>query len=489
MPAIFSGEIFDGNESPSSYYDRCINELGFPNQLYDQGYRVNLLPRLRMDKSRYNNHFRVPDTFGGSRGFRRRQAAGQLLDIGLFRQLPHYAKKWMHNNGQWRISGVFSTPPNHRSIHQREFLRDYISRIDPVLENPSYNFIHMMSPHPPYGVKADGSPSHDPMPLTRESYKHEARYSLRVFMDLLRRLKALGIYDEALIILQGDHGSDFAPVVEGQVRELPTKRAPTLLAIKAPQATGPLEISHIPSSIADVPATVADILGIGSNYPGVSLLDLDRDWHRPREFFHYLGRDRGNPALKRFIVDGPVLEAGSWREMGVVDVVQDASDYNWGELVAFGMEGNADAFTRGGWGAPFSNGQWSDGKRAHLEFQVADPGEDVVFLFSMRPFLAPGKLDQQRVTILVNEMNLATLAVTEPQPRGYVLTIPKEWVDSGKILITLELPDAAIPSELGVGEDNRMLGLSFISIWLFPESMKDEVTRRAAESKPSGEKN
>ena len=486
IPAIFASEIYDGKESPSAYYGRCINELGFQNLLFDAGYRVNLLPRLGMDKGKYSNHFRVPNTFGGSRGFRQRQAAGQLLDVGLFRQLPHFLKKWLYNSGQWRISGLISTPPAHRSIHQRAFLRDYISKIDAVLEEPSYNFIHIMSPHPPYGVRADGSPSPDPMPLTRESYKHEARYSLRVFMDLLQRLKALGVYEDALIILQGDHGSDFFPVIDGRAVELPTGRAPALLAIKAPRAAGPLVTSHAPSSISDLPATVTDMLDIDNHYQGISLLELPEDADRSREFFQYLSQDLKNPVLRRFVVEGPVFDPHSWRELGVVEVVQDAPDYNWGDVLEFGMEGNADPYTGQGWAVPTSNGQWTDGNRAHLHFQVAAPGEDVDFLFAMRPFLVPGKLTRQRVQILVNGADLMTLDVTEPQARLYKMTIPGEFLETSEIYLTFVLPDATIPDELGVSGDKRQLGISVISICLFPQSMTEEIARRTAASSPSG---
>ncbi|MEN8005954.1 MAG: sulfatase-like hydrolase/transferase [Candidatus Krumholzibacteriota bacterium] len=484
IPAIFSGEIFDGNESPTTYFGRCINELGFQNLLYDAGYRINLLPRLGMDKGKYSNYFRVPNTFGGSRGFRQRQAVGQLLDAGLFRQLPHFAKKWIHNSGQWRISGLISTPPAHRSIHQRAFLSDYISRIDPVLEEPTYNFMHIMSPHPPYGIKADGSPSDDPLPLTRENYKHEARYCLRVFMDLLRKLKASGVYDDALIILQGDHGNDFPPVIDGKAVELPAGRAPTLLAIKAPSAAGPLEISPVPSSIADLPATVADMLGIDNDFPGFSLLELSEGEDRTRGFFQYLSRNRENPILRRFVVQGSVFDPANWRERSMVNVVQDAADYTWGDMVEFGMEGNADPFTGQGWAAPSSNGTWTDGSRAHLKFQVQAPGEDVVFLFAMHPFLVPGKLDRQRVGILVNDANLITLDVTEPQTKLYKLTIPGELVQTNETLITLVLPDATIPEALGVGGDKRQLGVSVLSICLFPESMTEEMLRRTAAAGP-----
>ncbi len=486
IPAIFSGEVFDGHQGPSAYYARCINELGFQNLLHDAGYRVNLLPRLGMDKGKYSHHFRVPNTFGGSRGFRQRQTAGQLLDVGLFKLVPHFAKKWIYNSGQWRVSGLISTPPAHRSIHQRAFLSDYISRIIPVFAEPSYNFIHIMSPHPPYGVKADGSPSPDAMPLTRESYKHEARYCLLVFMDLLQRLKALDLYDDALIILQGDHGSDYSPVIGGKVVELPADRTPTLLAIKETGATGPLTISEVPSSIADLPATITDILDIENNYPGVSLLELDQDSNRLRSFFQYLGSDRENPVLRRFVVEGSVFDPANWSELENVNVVQEAADYTWGDVIEFGMEGNADPFTGRGWAAPLSNGQWSDGDRAHLTLQVPAPGEDVDFLLAMRPFLVPGKLERQRVRILVNGSQLITLDVNEPQAKLYKLTIPGQMLETSEVDLTFVLPDAAIREELGVSGDKRKLGISVISVVLFPQSMAEEIIRKTKASRPAG---
>jgi hypothetical protein len=486
LPAIFSGEIFDGQESPSAYYARCIGELGFQNVLYDAGYRVNLLPRLGMDKGKHHHHFRVPNTFGGSQGFRRRQAAGQLLDVGLFRLFPHPVKKWLYNDGQWRVSGLISTPPTHRSIHQRAFFRDYIARLEPGFTEPAYHFIHIMSPHPPYGTMADGSPSPDPMPLTRESYKHEARFSLRVFLDLLDRLRSLGLYEDALIILQGDHGSDYPPVVGGRTVVLPADRTVTLLAIKAPGSTGPLVTSEAPSSIADLPATLAALLDLGHPFPGQSLLEMEQDFPRTRRFFQYLGSDRDQATLRRFAVTGSIFDPGNWRELASAEVVQDVGVYTWGDVIEFGMEGNADPFTGRGWAAPLSNGQWSDGDSAHLILQVAAPGEDVDFLLAMRPFLVPGKLDRQRVRILVGGAHLTTLDVNEPQAKLYKLTIPASMLTSDEVHLTFGLPDAAIPAELGVSGDRRKLGISVISVCLFPQSLAEEIIRKTRASRPRG---
>lgn len=485
IPALFSGEIYRGVESPSTYYNRSINELGFPNRLHDAGYRVNLLPRLMMFKSNHDYHFRVPNTFGGSRGFRQRQAAWQLLDVGLFRQFPHVLKKPIYNQGQWRLSGLLSTPPTHRSIHQRAFMQDYIDKINPVLEQPAYHFLHIMSPHPPYGIFADGSPSPDPMPLIRENYKHEARYTLRMFVDFIEELKTLGLYDDALIILQGDHGVDFQPVIDGKIVELPVGRAPALLAMKLPGKNGPMLTSSVPTMISDLPTSVFEALEMPHNFPGIPFAELGPQPDRPRTFFQHIGHDREDAVLRQFVVKGPVFEPASWTSLGDFEITRENADYQWGDIMEFGMEGNADPFKASGWCAPSSFAQWTDGHRSVLRFVVDQQNEDIVFIIAMRPMIVPGKVDRQRVQVTVNGKELVTIALNDPRPKLHKFVIPAALVDSDEVEIAFGLPDAAIPADLGISGDQRTLGLSIVSVCLFPQSMTEEMANRTFETLPS----
>ncbi len=486
VPALFTGEIYQGNESPSTYYARCIDEKGFPNRLHEAGYRVNLLPRLMMDKGRHDQHYRVPDTFGGNPGFQRQQAAWQLLDVGLFRLVPHSAKKMVYNGGHWRLSSLLATPAAHRSIHQRAFWQDYIGRITPVLDEPAYHFLHIMSPHPPYGIFADGSPSPEPLPLKRENYKHEARYSLRVFMEHLERLKQLGIYQDALIVLQGDHGVNFDPVVEGAAIDLPVGRAPTLLATKLPGQSGPLRISLAPTTIAEVPVTVMDALGINNSFPGTPVNKQTADTMRSRGFFEHIGHDRTVPVLRRYQVDGSVFDPTVWRSLGDLEVAREDASYTWGTIMNFGMEGNAGPYKGHGWCAPSSYAQWSDGHSASLRFAVENPRENIVFILGIRPFIVAGKVDQQRLVMNVNGEHLVTISLTDPATKLNKFIIPGEMVADDIVEVTFGLPDAAIPAELGVSGDQRMLGIAVISVCLFPESMTDEMARRAAADELTG---
>jgi hypothetical protein len=175
------------------------------------------------------------------------------------------------------------------------------------------------------------------------------------------------------------------------------------------------------------------------------------------------------------VVKGPVFDPLNWSELGDVEVIQENAPYTWGEFLDFGMGGNADPFTGRGWASASANGRWSDGKGAHLKFQVDTPGEDVEFLFAMRPFLVPGKLDRQRVRIMVNDRELKILDLTDQQANRYMLTIPAEFVQTNEIRITFQVPDAAVPEDLGVGGDKRMLGISVMTVCLYPQSMTPEI--------------
>lgn len=480
IPAIFSGEIFDGSENHDTYYQRCVNQNGFTNQLFDLGYKVNLMPHLPMDNSKYHNHFRIPNTFGGSRGSRQRQAAAQLLDVGWFRSSPHVVKRWLFNDGRWRFSSWFATPAAHRSIHHRAFLKDYIAKMDPVLEEPAYAFFHIMSPHPPFGILADGSPASKALPLTRENYKYEAQYSLQVFMEMIQKLKDLSIYDDAFIIIQGDHGIDFPPVIEGKTVDLPVGRGPTLVAVKRPQAKGSLHTSFAPTSISDLPSTVTDVLGMKRHYEGPSFFELSETEHRSRGFFQPLSNNRENPIIRRFKVDGSIFKPENWQPLGETEIARDMNHYQWGDMVEFGAGGNAGAYLGIGWSVPRSGSQWSDGNLVELHLQVKNPGEDVELLLAMWPYLVPGILEKQRIRILVNGQELTTITATNPNPKLYVNTIPREMIVSNEINITFQLPDATIPASITNSSEKRKLGISMASVCLFPQSLKEEIRRKKA---------
>ena len=67
-----------------------------------------------------------------------------------------------------------------------------------------------------------------------------------------------------------------------------------------------------------------------------------------------------------------------------------------------------------------------------------------------------------------------------PQPIYLADYRPPAWLVD-EVHLTFGLPDAAIPAELGVSGDRRKLGISVISVCLFPQSLAEEIIRKTAE--------
>jgi hypothetical protein len=181
-------------------------------------------------------------------------------------------------------------------------------------EPPTLHFLHLLAPHTPHRHLADGHQYEaDPAPrgiadddvrtlaeapalLDRQRLQEEVAHVDRLVGDLLDRLRATGLYDEALVVVTSDHGIAFRPgrTVRG-LNEEPIDPAvqPELLwvplFVKAPgQAEG--VVSDLPASTIDVVPTLAAHLGIDLPW-AVDGRDLTEpvDADRDRRFRHVVG--------------------------------------------------------------------------------------------------------------------------------------------------------------------------------------------------------
>jgi len=148
-------------------------------------------------------------------------------------------------------------------------------------------------------------------------------------------LRDLGVYDDALIFVLGDHGHP----VGGHGLRLPLAMAGIqagssipkgilesgipLLLVKRPGDQGDLKINDAPASVADVSATVFDDLGIGQVGIGEPLFQIPVDRPRERRFLYYYWehsdwRNRYLPNLIEYRVNGNCWLSSSWHATGKV---------------------------------------------------------------------------------------------------------------------------------------------------------------------------
>jgi len=456
LPGIFSGRVYDGSTSANSYYRESM-EHGFQNLLFDHGYTVNLMPLMEMDQGSYTHYYRLPKIFEGSDSDRKKKDISYLLDLSLFRQAPHWLRSWLYNQNNWRLSKQLATPDNVKAFVQREFFEQYTETIHVGRDQAAYHFIHLWPPHPPFSTLPSGRWAGKVLENTRENYLNEARPVTRLLIGLVDKLKAMGIYDQSLIVFQSDHGGGYEPDF------MPTRML-GLLAVKPVGSRGPLRFSDAPTSVIDVAATILDAVGIERpTIPGQSVLDMSDD-RRIRHFVFF--GDRKDRALHQIIIDGTPYDPGSYSDAERIIMATESSLYRYGDMVNVGLIGAGERYLGSGWATPSDRHIWSNERVASLNLTVEPASTDLRLVVDLIPHVKAGILPRQRVDIMVNGRKALAWVGEQESKQRLETTIPANWVDSSEMNIRLVLPDAASPAELGTGGDQRLLGIALIGFQL-----------------------
>jgi PA14 domain-containing protein len=271
-----------------------------------------------------------------SQGDYRRVAARQLLELSLFRHVPHSAKAYgaRHPEAFYRLlwmkrEGSPAEIRQHEASNSVGFLEHFTSLMTVGRQRPVYKLIHVGVPHRPIVVDREcrfiGLTD-----MSRETYTEQSRCAVKLVADVLDRARALGIYESSLIVVSSDHGTDLDPLgFRGESDGLSlipgpsTTRLPAIVGtakaimfIKPPQRTGPISISDTPTTHIDLQPTLLDILGLPGGSPDASMLRRDPAQPRSREYGMYDPRQRFPKTyldrLDVLTIDGRVADPNAW---------------------------------------------------------------------------------------------------------------------------------------------------------------------------------
>ena len=145
--------------------------------------------------------------------------------------------------------------------------------------------------------------------------ERQARGSIRMVGDYLRRLKEMGLYDKTTVIITSDHGDWRASMGE------PTESTEPILLYKPagePAFKGVRE-SDAPVSHADFQASVLDAMGVDYSSYGVTYSAYGEDDARIRNFYHITHDDHSRiRSLMKYEISGDVLDFDNWRFTGQI---------------------------------------------------------------------------------------------------------------------------------------------------------------------------
>ena len=328
IPAMLSGALYENDVPMLEFALEKLREDSLARALSRSGWETDVISVIRQFVDPGADYtFQLSLAYVSAKTASRFTAA-QLLDLSLFRHAPTLLKPAVYADRQWLLQRLVPDPElRFHATTGRRFVEDFVERMEVARNRPVFKMIHLGPPHPPVVVDS-GCHYVGVVKTTRETYTEQARCALSLAERILDRLRALSIYDDALIVLASDHGLGLYPTrwSPGETAiHLPglMAQALALLAVKPPGAQGPLRTSFHPTAIGDIPATVVHLLGLPGDFPGRSAFAPEAGTPRRRTYSTYRWRHedwraRHLSALHRYGIDGPVLEGNSWRHLETV---------------------------------------------------------------------------------------------------------------------------------------------------------------------------
>lgn len=235
----------------------------------------------------------------------------KLMQLSAFRYVPTALKPFFwadtnyYNEGAYK-AGTASAYEFDDAAYALGFSEATADR-----QEKNFKFYHFYGPHAPYTMNADGTASAEPTTVT-----DQLMGSFVNLMKLFDRMKELGIYDDATIIITGDHGaavSDTKPL---------QKATRVGLFYKPAGATGSLKTSSAPVTTEQVAATVMKAVGGDYSAYGPALDEVAEDASITRVYYKTVCDEETYRETQVCIyrVTGDAADFTNWELVQTVDI-------------------------------------------------------------------------------------------------------------------------------------------------------------------------
>ena len=327
VAAMLSGKLFHNNVPVEEFIRDTMRDETIINASLAAGYEVDIAASVGLKnmytKGSYSNAYGISSNGHVDIADYVRVDAAKLIDLALFRSVPHFAKALVYRDELWVFQALVHGESylSMQYFSDLAFLSDLAENMSADRDVPVYKMIHVMLSHRPFVGNArcefDGR-----KPTKRKYVQTHARCGLVRVLNVLQRMKELGIYDSSLIVLMADHGA-WVPVENfaksDVVNATTVAMATPMLAIKPPNANYEFRTSSVLSSIVDLPATIADIAGLDGQFGGTPVYSIAVDAPRQR---HHLVYGYGiNPdaegflfPMQEYLINGSAYDVGAWRK-------------------------------------------------------------------------------------------------------------------------------------------------------------------------------
>jgi hypothetical protein len=477
MPAFHSGEIYNRLESLPYFYAKGVQKDSFLGELSRNSYQVDIInPIASVCPEDVNICKQQEHLLLNSREITGTEAS-RLADLGVFRAMPGHTKKLVFDGSSGIISRASKDNPltglEHRIYNANTVLKMVADQLSVDDGPPTAKLIHLLNTHPPFMFDRECTFIGVVTAIDRSHQTAQTECALRWFTYLLDAMKRAGIYDNSLIILTADtgagsiHADDDLSSLYAQKHNVPagpTGRlmggANPVLAIKLPNANGPMQTSPVQAQLTDIPRTVCESLGDCTNRLG---LDLGKNKNELRErTYHYYEFKHEYwdldyiPGIIQYSVLGPLWLESSWTQSSLNERPQ--------EIMRLNFSDNDNAKIYGaGWGLVENESEtvskrWATARIAELLLPLP---VDKNLIFSFEVFRAPG-LDQQEITLRINDEIIASRSIEDGLVEISML-VPNSLISTPETRVQLKFSNLKGPDN----NEYRELAAAFFSMIVY----------------------
>ena len=319
-PAIAS--ILTGQENDFKnrldYFKRIYKDGGYMREMYDAGYDVNVYTEKIYA---YDDAFQMidyVDNVSGTNGYYiddKNELAEDMLRLSLNTCLPFPLKS---------VVGQLSTPefnahvinnvdePTYDAVNKNVY--EYITEHEFVKNNSKgqFSFIHIFGCHTPVAHNLNWEEAND---KEKNDTTMALKQSLTIIYEYIEQMKKLGVYDDATIVITGDHPaalSDSKLIGEASKSDNGT-RVTSMLFKRSGDSGTALKTSSAQVSQDELWNTIYESEGLTKLKTGDSFFDIPEGEDRVRRYFFERSVTGDNDELVEYRITGTSRDRNNWK--------------------------------------------------------------------------------------------------------------------------------------------------------------------------------
>lgn len=338
VPALLTERVYDNSLPTPTFVEETFLSHSLPRALRKGGLRTELFQAINgtvfMSPEVADNA--IPREFSVFLTY-------QVIKFGVVRSSPVWLKRLVFGFEARQQLKAREEDPNARNkvwfakgrTHPWDMwsFRDRIGEATVADKPATFKFVHLEGTHVP--IRFDEALEPVQVDYSRDSVVAQAAGVSLMISEYLETMKDLGIYDNALIFIVGDHGSGRAEDMwlrpddpsDGAFNQIKARGCPLFLAKPIGASSDGIAVSSAPVALTDIPVSVLDALGLpplsdgGASAPR-PVFSISESDERIRRYSSYIWERFDAlylPPMQEFIIDGDVRDDAAWREGRVLE--------------------------------------------------------------------------------------------------------------------------------------------------------------------------